>query len=73
MNQYAEKNAAEKIDGYYMTTPSEDASKDTVPAVERARAQCVAALRQQIECIEGLSADKFYVLSGRKVAAPVAA
>ncbi len=65
MNRFDEKNAAEKIDGYYMPTPMENI-RGTLAAVERARAQCVRALRRQIECIEALPATKFYVLSGRK-------
>lgn len=65
INRFDEKNAAEKIDGYYRPTPMED-MQGTLAAVERARAECVGALRRQIECIEALPAAKFYFLSGRK-------
>lgn len=66
LTQYEEKNAAEKIDGYYMPTPFEDLQHNTLPAVERARAECIKALERQIEQISHLSVDKFFVLTGRK-------
>lgn len=66
LTQYEEKNAAEKIDGYYFPTPFEDVKHNTLPAVERARADCISALQQQIEHIVRLPVDKFFVLSGRK-------
>ncbi len=66
LTQYEQQNAAEKIDGYYIPTPYEDAQHNTRPAVERARAECIKALERQIEQISHLPVDKFFVLTGRK-------
>lgn len=66
LTRYEEQNAAEKIDGYYVPTPCEDAQHNTQPAVERARAECVKALERKIEQIFRLSIDKFFALTGRK-------
>ena len=65
MTQIDMKNAALKIDGYFFPTPAEDVSRNTQPAVERARAECIANLRRQIEHIETLPAESFYSLTGR--------
>jgi len=65
MTQYEEANAARSIDGYYFPTPHEDVTS-TLPAVERARNECIMHLKSQIHCIQTLSAEKFYLLTKRK-------
>jgi hypothetical protein len=63
MNQYERRNAADKVEGYYM--PS---ARGEAPATVfgRAREECLTHLRRQLACVEALTHDEFAELTGRR-------
>ena len=67
MNQYEKLLAVEKIEGYYMPRPHEEGTSKELDALGRAKAECLSALRRQIECVEAISAGDFCSITKRRV------
>lgn len=55
MDQYQQMNAVEKIEGYLIPRPGEE-----MPAAfERAKAECLRHLRDQVTHVESITVDQF--------------
>ena len=59
MDRYRLANAIDKVRGYFLTRPHEDALGLQEEAFKRAKDQCLAALLLQIKDIESLTWDQF--------------
>lgn len=55
MDQYQQMNAVEKIEGYLIPRPNEE-----LPAAfERAKAECLKHLREQVGHVENITVEQF--------------
>ena len=63
LNRYALRSAVEKIDGYYLPRPHE---RNKTDAFERAKHDCLASLRKQIQKIESITFEQFTSKDSRK-------
>jgi len=55
VNEYERQNAVEKIDGYFLPRPNEDAAA----AFARAQVECLTHLRRQLAHVEAITLREF--------------
>ncbi|MBR8157102.1 hypothetical protein KDX20_21960 [Burkholderia cenocepacia] len=59
MDRYKLENAREKVRGYYFPKPHEEALGKHEGAFDRAKAECLHHLREQIADIDQLTFEQF--------------